>query len=86
MDDYSNLLKTKVLRGLDKKEEALDFIKNKKSQTFNEYIYSFRLEHAYRLLIENISMSVAEVQLEAGFNSQPMFNTVFKAAYDMTPS
>lgn len=61
-------------------------IKEKRSQTFNEYIYMWRLKHAYNLIIHNKDVPISEIFLESGFSSQSVFNREFKKSYGMTPS
>ena len=68
------------------RQYMIEAIRSKKNQTFNEYIYSFRIEYAYKLLIEDETMPIADIQFESGFTSQPVFNTEFKNTYSMTPS
>lgn len=61
-------------------------IKEKRDQTFNEYIYMWRLKHAYNLIIRNRDVPISEIFLESGFSSQSVFNREFKKSYGMTPS
>lgn len=61
-------------------------IKDKRDQTFNEYIYLWRLKYAYNLLIHNKDVPISEIFLESGFSSQSVFNKEFKKLYAMTPS
>ncbi len=68
------------------RQYLIDAIKEKKRQTFNEYLYSLRLKHAYNLLINDKSKSITDIYIESGFVTRSVFNKEFKAVYDMTPS
>jgi AraC-like DNA-binding protein len=54
-------------------------------QTFPEFINTFRVETARRLLRES-DMKILAVALESGFNNKNTFNRVFKKLTGMTPS
>ena len=68
------------------RQYLIDAIKSIKGQTFNEYLYTLRIEYAYSILISNTNIAIAEIQTSSGFVSQPVFNTAFKDAYNITPS
>lgn len=53
-------------------------------QNFNRYVNDVRLEHVSVLLMES-SLSITEICLDCGFQSQATFNRVFQAKYHMTP-
>lgn len=68
------------------RQYLIDAIKNIKGQTFNEYIYTWRLEYAYHILATDATIPIAIVQEDSGFTSQPVFNTTFKNVYGISPS
>lgn len=51
---------------------------------FNDYLNSFRLNHAIHL-IRTTDKSIAEIYNESGFDSQRTFNRVFKKNYGVSP-
>ncbi len=60
------------------------FFKKNYGQTFVEYLTAQRLEHA-RYLLENGSLSVAEVCYSCGFSSPPYFSRLFRRGVGMSP-
>jgi YesN/AraC family two-component response regulator len=54
-------------------------------QNFFEFINTFRIREAKRLLCKT-TMKVVAVAYDAGFNSLSTFNSVFKKATGTTPS
>jgi AraC-like DNA-binding protein len=58
--------------------------KKKTGLTFVDYVNSLRLSHAGLLLKEG-RLSLLEIALSCGFNSQSHFNRVFKKIYGVTP-
>jgi YesN/AraC family two-component response regulator len=57
-------------------------------QNFFEFINSYRIEEAKRLLTnpKDKKITVLEVMYEVGFNSKSSFNTIFKKNTGLTPS
>lgn len=57
-------------------------------QNFFDYINSYRVEEAKRLLIDPArqNFTIAAIGFEAGFNSVTTFNSIFKKKTRMTPS
>ncbi len=57
-------------------------------QNFQEYINRLRIEEAKRLLHDPgcESLSIFEIAEQAGFNSKPTFNRLFKSCVGSTPS
>lgn len=55
---------------------------------FFEFISSYRIEEAKRLLSDNVSASrnILDIMYEVGFNSKTTFNTLFKKKVGITPS
>lgn len=74
-------------------EEALGVNKFALSKVFfgvfhtnsNQYLNEIRLNYASSLL-ENTDMSITDIYLEAGFESQRTFNRAFRQRYGRTPS
>jgi AraC-like DNA-binding protein len=63
-------------------------INDKASKNFYEYINSYRVEEAQRLLTdpEKQNLTIAAICYESGFNSLSSFNTLFKKTTGKTPS
>ncbi len=60
---------------------------NSRSQaSFFDYVNNFRIEYASSLLLEQGDMSISEVAMASGFNSQNVFNSHFKKKTGFTPS
>lgn len=55
---------------------------------FYEFINSYRIEEAKRLLSdpESANKTITEIYYEVGFNSKSVFNTFFKRVVELTPS
>jgi AraC-like DNA-binding protein len=74
--------------------EKLDVSVNYLSQIINEqaglnffeFVNSYRVEHAKKLLSQPVKMSILDVAMGAGFNSKSAFYTAFKKLTDMTPT
>ena len=59
-----------------------------KEQNFYDYVNGYRINEAMRILIDpnHESDKIISVQLDCGFNSKSVFNTVFKKITGVTPS
>lgn len=68
------------------RQYLIDAIREKKNQTFNEYLYSLRLKYIYSRIENEKDISIAEVFSNSGFTSRGVFNREFKKEYGMTPS
>ena len=57
-------------------------------QSFHDFVNSWRVEEAKRLMLapENRHLTLLALGLAAGFNSKPTFNAVFKKTTGLTPS
>jgi AraC-like DNA-binding protein len=55
-------------------------------QNFSQFIGSYRVRHAEKLLIERPEMNVLEIAFECGFNSKSVFNAAFRASVGLTPT
>ncbi|WP_075619048.1 response regulator transcription factor [Paenisporosarcina indica] len=53
---------------------------------FADYLNTYRLENAKKLLIENKNLSMSVIAEKTGFNSQHYFSAIFKKQFGMTPS
>ena len=64
------------------------FINEHYRQNFFDFINSFRIEEAKRILTESKDpkLTVLEVMYQSGFNSKSSFNTLFKKKTGVTPS
>lgn len=68
------------------RQYLIEAIKEKRGKTFNEYIYSYRLEYAHEQIINNRKKSISEILVEAGFQTRTTFYKSFKEVYGLTPS
>ncbi len=59
-------------------------LKDKKGQTLRQYIISYRLKLARKLLFES-AKSINEIAEECGFNDPSYFTKTFKHSFGMTP-
>ncbi len=59
-------------------------LKDKKGQTLRQYIISYRLKLARKLLLESVK-SINEIAEECGFNDPSYFAKTFKNAFGITP-
>lgn len=64
------------------------FINATYKKNFFDFVNSFRIEEAMRILRESQDpgLTVLEAMYQSGFNSKSSFNTLFKKATGMTPS
>ena len=80
-----NLRLPQLARVLGVSSNQLSSIVNQRfNKGFNEYLNSFRIKEAQSLIAED-ELSLLDVALQSGFNSQAMFNTTFKKAMRLTP-
>ncbi|MFY9153556.1 MAG: helix-turn-helix domain-containing protein [Prolixibacteraceae bacterium] len=76
-----------IAQAVGEKERTISqAINTVKKQNVNEYINSFRIGHACRLLLENKEKPVFEVMYESGFSTKGAFNLVFKKITGKTPT
>lgn len=68
------------------RQYLIEAIKDKRGKTFNEFIYSFRLEYAHEQIINNKKKSISEILIEAGFLTRTTFYKAFKDVYGLTPN
>lgn len=62
-------------------------IKEKTDKNFYDFINSYRIEEAKRILSEDQSKpTILEILYEVGFNSKSVFNTTFKKQVNLTPT
>jgi AraC-like DNA-binding protein len=64
------------------------FINDHYHQTFFDFINSFRIEEAKRIMTTTVDpkLTVLEVMYQSGFNSKSSFNNLFKKKTGLTPS
>ena len=60
--------------------------KHANGMTLSEFVNTFRLNNAARMLSERKRTSITEIGYESGFNSRNTFNRQFKQRYGMTPT
>lgn len=63
-----------------------DCIKATRGQTFNQFINSYRVEHAKQLLSRHPDKKMSAVAIESGFNTESSFFRAFKAETGITPN
>ena len=61
------------------------FFRKSTGQSFFEYINDLRVGKACNLLLDKQNLSISEVAYKSGFNSQTLFNRIFRRKKDMTP-
>ncbi|WP_373080800.1 helix-turn-helix domain-containing protein [Zhongshania sp.] len=61
-------------------------INRRSGKNFFEYINSYRLEEACRLLEHAPELTIGDIALRSGFNSQNVLNGHFKKRFNKTPS
>jgi len=64
----------------------LSVINEQYQMSFYEYVNSFRVEFAEKLLREKADGSIADIATESGFNNRASFNNYFKKQTGLTPS
>ena len=72
--------------GLSKECIGAAFAKGSSHRSLSAYINNLRLEHAYKLLLDQPSLDLGQVALQSGFSSRKYFGDRFKSRYGMTPS
>jgi DNA-binding response OmpR family regulator/nitrogen-specific signal transduction histidine kinase len=100
-NDLIQKVKTHLLSALDNPElsvnevaSALGYGRNRFQKEIKdltgvtpvEFIRSFRLQEAYKMLRENPSMHVSEVAYAVGFNNLSYFTRSFRQEFDLLPS
>ena len=61
-------------------------INNQMGYNFSQYINTYRVEHAKKLMLQDPDMKLSTVALESGFANEMSFYRNFKAITGMTPS
>lgn len=62
-----------------------DCINSQTGCSFAQYVNTYRIEHAKRLLHQNAGQKIADVYYEAGFANETTFFRTFKSVTGMTP-
>jgi AraC-like DNA-binding protein len=76
-----------VAEMMDEKERTISQTINwAKQRNFKDYINSYRIQHACKLLTTCPEKPIFEVMFESGFNTKGPFNTAFKKITGKTPS
>lgn len=63
--------------------KAINTIQNR---NFKDYLSSYRIDHACKLLISDTSKPIFEIMYESGFNTKGAFNLAFKKITGKTPT
>lgn len=66
--------------------QTSNIINRKFNMNFFEFVNHYRVEHAKRLLANNLEYSVIEISEMSGFNSKSAFNRFFKKVTGVTPT
>ncbi|KAB2844021.1 MAG: AraC family transcriptional regulator, partial [Melioribacteraceae bacterium] len=61
-------------------------INEKLGQNFFDFINSYRIKEAEKLLLKNGKKTILEIAFEVGFNSKSTFNAAFKKHTGVTPT
>ena len=72
--------------GLSKERIGAAFAKGSSYPSLSAYINDLRLEHAYKLLLDQPGLDLGQVAQQSGFSSRKYFGDCFKSRYGMTPS
>jgi len=72
--------------GLSKERIGAAFAKGSSHPSLSAYINDLRLEHAYKLLLDQPGLDLGQVAQQSGFSSRKYFGDRFKSRYGMTPS
>lgn len=72
--------------GLSKERIGAAFVKGSSHPSLSAYINDLRLEHAYKLLLDQPGLDLGQVAQQSGFSSRKYFGDRFKSRYGMTPS
>ena len=72
--------------GLSKERIGAAFAKGSSHPSLSAYINDLRLEHAYKLLLDQPGLDLGQVAQQSGFSSRKYFGDRFKTRYGMTPS
>ncbi len=62
-----------------------DCINSQLGCSFAQYVNTYRIEHAKRLLRQNTDWKIADVYYESGFSNETTFYRTFKSVTNMTP-
>ena len=62
-----------------------DCINSQTGRSFAQYVNTYRIEHAKRLLRQNNGQKIASVYCESGFANETTFFRTFKSVTGMTP-
>lgn len=82
----SNLKVTDLATALGTNRRAVsDCINSQKGCTFTQFVNTYRVEHAKRVLRQNPEKKMADIYLKSGFANEGSFFRTFKAITGMTP-
>ena len=62
-----------------------DCINSQRGCTFNQFVNTYRIDHAKRLLRQDPDKKIADVYMEVGFSNEQSFFRTFKAITGLTP-
>ena len=62
-----------------------DCINSQAGNSFNQYVNTFRTEHAKRIIRQYPDRKMSDIYVEAGFANETSFFRTFKALTGMTP-
>lgn len=63
-----------------------DCINSSKGCSFSQFVNTYRIEYAKRLLLTRPDIKLSEVWMSSGFSTERTFLRTFKAITGMTPS
>jgi AraC-like DNA-binding protein len=77
----------KIALSLNMKERVIsNAINTIRKKNFNDYMNAIRIDHACKLLLNDLDKPVFEVMYESGFNTKGAFNLAFKKNTGKTPT
>ncbi|HOO39495.1 MAG TPA: helix-turn-helix domain-containing protein, partial [Deltaproteobacteria bacterium] len=62
------------------------FMNERLGTNFRNYVNSYRIEEAKKILVHDSDMNILSICFDVGFNSKSTFNHCFKKYTDKTPS
>lgn len=68
-----------------RREAILNCVKTQKGRTFADYVNSYRIEHAQRIMTEEPKTPILTVARQSGYDSESSFYKAFKSQTGMPP-
>jgi AraC-like DNA-binding protein/mannose-6-phosphate isomerase-like protein (cupin superfamily) len=87
LNNYANEISIPIIAGIAHMtpEAFCRYFKKHTRKTYHNFLIEIRIHEACRMLVQNNSLSSAEIAYRSGFVSSVNFNRVFKKIKSMTP-